>query len=263
MRSAKLKIKYDDDIKRIFVEVEDFSPLKVVFKGDIENLLEGAKKMQIQYFEGGMLVKKSVEIDDIQDKTIIFREIETEKEDINRKEFRADCKGIVYVKKIDDSELNRYQRIVDEENNLEKNSVLSRIREIVANSTDEQRNLVLLFLIELNEQIGRLTSVIEKTNMDSDFLLVKLIDISGGGICFFEESKDFNVDDYVYIKMNIKELFYQIKCSVVGKIIKIDQTSKGYFYGVHFEYLDMDIREAIIKFVLEKERFLVREYKLK
>ena len=51
MRSAKLKIKYDDDIKRIFVEVEDFSPLKVVFKGDIENLLEGAKKMQIQYFE--------------------------------------------------------------------------------------------------------------------------------------------------------------------------------------------------------------------
>jgi len=106
-------------------------------------------------------------------------------------------------------------------------------------------------------------TVIEKTNIDSDFLLVKLIDISGGGICFFEESKDFNVGDYVYIKMNIKELFCQIKCSGVDKIIKIDQTSKGYFYGVHFEYLDMDIRETIIKFVLEKERFLIREYKLK
>lgn len=263
MRSAKLKITYDDDIKRIFVEIEGFSPLKVVFRGDIENLLDGARKMQIQYFEEGMLVKKSVEIDSIQDRTIIFREIETEKEDINRKEFRADCKGIVYIKKIDISELNKFQRIVDEENNLEKNSVISKIREIVANSTDEQRNLILLFLIELNEKLERLITVIEKTNIDSDFLLVKVIDISGGGICFFEESKDFNVGDYVYIKMNIKELFCQIKCSVVGKIIKIDQTSKGYFYGVHFEYLDMDIRETIIKFVLEKERFLIREYKLK
>jgi hypothetical protein len=138
MRSAKLKISYDDDIKRVFVEIESFNQLKVNFKGDIEHLLEGAKKLQIQYFEEGMLIKKLVEVNNIHDNFLIFKEIDTEKEDINRKEFRADCKGILKVKKINNTELGKYQRLVDEQNNEEKNSIATKIKEVVANSTDEQ-----------------------------------------------------------------------------------------------------------------------------
>lgn len=263
MRSAKLKIIYADDVKRVFVEIESFNPLKIIFKGDIGHLLDGAEKLQIQYFEEGMLVKKNIEVVDIQDNSVIFKEIETEKEDINRKEFRADCKGVSNVKKIDSTELKKYQRIVDEHNNEEKNSIVNKIREIVASSTDELRNIVLIFLIELNEKLDRLINIVENTNINDDFVRVKLIDISGGGVCFFSESKEFDVEDYIYLRIEIKELFHHIKCSAVGRVIKIEQTSKGYFYGVQFEYLDIDFREAIIKYVLDKERFIAREYKLK
>ena len=263
MRSAKLKITYADDVKRVFVEIESFNPLKVIFKGDIEHLLDGAENLQIQYFEEGMLIKKIIEVRDIQDNSIIFKDIETEKEDINRKEFRADCKGVSNVKKINSTELSKYQRIVDEQNNEEKNSIVSKIREIVASSTDEQRNFVLMFLIELNEKLDRLINIVANTSVDDELVRVKLIDISGGGVCFFSESKEFDVEECIYLRIEIKELFHQIKCSAVGRVIKIEQTGKGYFYGIQFEYLDIDFREAIIKYVLEKERFLVREYKLK
>jgi len=58
MRSAKLEITYDDDIRRYFVEIEHFHPLKVVVKDKIDLLLDGARKIEIQYFDEGMLVKK-------------------------------------------------------------------------------------------------------------------------------------------------------------------------------------------------------------
>ena len=133
----------------------------------------------------------------------------------------------------------------------------------MASSTDEQRNFVLMFLIELNEKLDRLINIVANTSVDDELVRVKLIDISGGGVCFFSELKEFDVEEYIYLRIEIKELFHQIKCSAVGRVIKIEQTGKGYFYGIQFEYLDIDFREAIIKYVLEKERFLVREYKLK
>jgi hypothetical protein len=263
IKSAKLKVTYDDYIKRVFVEIEHFNPLRVNYKGDIASLLNGAIKLQIQYFEGDMLIKKLVEVEEVVGNSIVLHEKETEKEDINRKEFRADCRGVVYIKKIDRESLAKYQITVEERNLEEKNSIINKIREnIIANSTDEQKNLILLFLIELDDKLNKLISIVEKSGADECLVGVKLIDISGGGMCIFTESKIFEVDDLVYIKIDIKELFHYIRCSAIGKIIKVEVTKRGFFYGVHFEHLDGEFREAIIKFVLEKERLLVREYKL-
>jgi hypothetical protein len=263
MRSAKLEITYDDDIRRFFVEIESFNPLKVIVKDEIDLLLDGARKLQIQYFDEGMLVKETVEIDKIADGYIIFKGIETEKEYIDRKALRVDLKGLLSVKKINPVELSKYREIVDEQNNAEKKSIICKIHESLANTTDEQKTTILLFLIELNEKIEKVINLLEKAPVDSNLFLVKLVDISGGGVCFFTELKEFDVDDDVYIKMNVQEFSFYIKCSMIGKIVQIEQTGKGFLYGVCFEHLDMDMREAIIKFVLEKERFLVREYKLK
>jgi len=45
-------------LEDILLKFEHFHPLKVVVKDKIDLLLDGARKIEIQYFDEGMLVKK-------------------------------------------------------------------------------------------------------------------------------------------------------------------------------------------------------------
>ncbi|MDY6820262.1 MAG: PilZ domain-containing protein [Deferribacterota bacterium] len=261
MSSGKLKVDYDDDIRRVFVIIESYNPMVVKYNGDINELIDGAIKFQIQYYDEGMLVKKNVKIVKVEGNLMHFNVIEMVTEDIKRKEFRVDYKGPIYLKKISKDEINKYKTIIDEEMGEYKNSIVYKVRDFIK-SADEIRSIISQFLIEINTKLDKILFSIDEKKNKLDLITAKSLDISGGGVCIFCFDKIADESSILYIKFGLEDYQYYQIFSALGEVVSVKETKMGYKYGIKYIYIDRDSREFLIKYAIEKERLLARTFKL-
>lgn len=109
----------------------------------------------------------------------------------------------------------------------------------------------------LNKKIDMLlrTSVVKEEHASR--IACKAETISGGGLSFIA-SQDFSRDDVLEARIKLSGKLSQT-LYVYGEVIQSMKTTDGYLTSLRFILLNDAIRDAIIKFVFEREREILRE----
>ncbi len=90
-------------------------------------------------------------------------------------------------------------------------------------------------------------------------LPLKALNISGGGMSF-KAGQNFAVGDVLEIKMMLN-MFQPVAIYVYGKVVKTGElgSEKGYDTAIQFIEIDDGITNAIVRFVFEVQRGLLRQ----
>lgn len=264
MKTARLKLIYQDDIKRVFVDIADMEPLRIRCSEDIELLIKNVRSIQIEFYEDDKIVRKNVDLVEIKGNILELKILPTAVETIDRKDYRSDYKGIIYIKKLEGDDFEKFQKCVESENARLKSTLLNKMKELLTKSEDS-KSYIIEYLIELNSKLDRIINLLEKTEEKQHLETAMCVDIGGGGLCFFKQNlgEEYNIEDKLYIKVELNELSHYVHFSTIATIVNKDRSEKGCFYGVHFDTIDSDFREETIRYVLEKDRDLLRQFRLK
>ena len=256
MAKAKLKIFYPDDIKRIFVTLIEKEPIVLRCGDDFEYLIKDASYMQVQWFEGEKIIKKNIEFEKRENELVFFKTKQTTEKKFSRQDYRVDYKGYIHIRRIEKDNVSKYQKKVHTESLEYENSMHSRIRTLLAHETAKSK-YVLEFLLEIDNKLEDILAALEEKNVKDSYEKAKSIDIGGGGICFYSYN-DYNVNEYLYVRGEIKELGHHTKFSFIGNIVNKEKSASGFFYGLSFITIDQEIVEEIIKYVFDKDRILLK-----
>jgi hypothetical protein len=171
--------------------------------------------------------------------------------DMEREAVRIEVVVPVSVRKISQEELeNSIARVVGEV------PYLSYIQ--LQDTMDEAlNNWLKLINAKLDYLIGLLTR--EKEGFGD--LPLQKVNLSEKGICLKSPEK-LNSGDFVEIKI-VLDLFGPLGFHLYGRVVWAKDTPEGTLIGVEFVKLPIDIKEKLGLYILNKERELIREKRLR
>ncbi len=100
----------------------------------------------------------------------------------------------------------------------------------------------------------RATTVKDKNAAD---LTCQAETISGGGLSFTAD-REFSPGDVLEVKIRLSPGFAQV-LTIYGEVVQATKRADGYLTALRFFSLDDGIQDAIVKFVFEREREILRE----
>ncbi|MCA1932488.1 MAG: PilZ domain-containing protein [Calditerrivibrio sp.] len=260
MSTVKLKIIFDDNVVRTYGILVSKDPFKVNLRLPSGLPLNEAISAQLNFFEAGQ--NKVYEVKPIRysGNTMEFVVIKELPAKSDRSHYRIDYRGYFKIKKIEGDPTEYYQN-VKRINESIKNSLSYRIKSVISKEIP-QMQYVLWYLFELDNKIDEILEILkEQKCIYSDFMVIKSVDISGGGFSFFSNEKIFEVGDIIFVDGIIDDGSIKIKFASISKIVSRHETKKGIICGTVFEEIDNDIRENIVKYVFDKDREMLKEAK--
>ena len=252
MIKCRLRVVYDDDIKSFYGNILEYSEDKITLDLSSKDFMDNFVKLWISFHKDGKLnVFEASEIEILSGK-FVLKNLKRMNADNEREYHRIDFKGIFNVKKIPSHEVGSFRRIVDTNNLKTKNSLVSKVKSMMQ-AENLQNQILFKFLMEINNKLDDILSILKKENSSESMTTVYTVDIGGGGLSFFSKER-FELGEKVYIEGSIEESYHKIFISAICRVVSIVPTQKGFFYGILFDYIEKDIKEDIIKYIFEKDR---------
>lgn len=256
---SKIRMYYADDIKTYYGNISIYDDNSASVDIGTEKFDKSFIKLIVSYLINGELsVFEPMEIK-IEDKTLLLKNLKKIDLESEREFHRVEYKGELKLKKISASEKDQYNYKIEKQAFDSKNSLIRNIKELLPLES-KNNQVILKFLLEINNKLDRIIELIESKELNEGFLNVKVLDISGGGLSFFSEER-FLEGTNIFIEGEIVESYHKILLTAIGSIKSVLKTEKGFIYGANFESIDNDIKEEIIKFVFEKDRKIIKDIK--
>ena len=122
---------------------------------------------------------------------------------------------------------------------------------------DMSDNILEEWLKILNSKLDTIISLITLQREGYFGLPFKAVNISGGGMSFVLPQA-IPLGEILEIKLMIT-LLRPLALCIYGEVVKVEQRNEGYLTSIYYINMDDFIRDAIIRFVFEREREIIRE----
>lgn len=256
---SKIKVYYGDDIRTYYSNITLNNDNSAVVDIPTERFNENFIKIVVSCVINGELTAFEPIDVKVADKRLLLKGLKKIDLESGREFHRVEYKGEIRLKPILASEKDEYVYRVEKLSMDAKFSLIRNIKEVIPLES-KNNQIILKFLLELNNKLDTIIDLIKAKEQNEGFLNVKVLDLSGGGLSFFSK-ESFNVGDNIYIEGEIVESYHKIPLIAVGEIKTVLKTEKGFICGVNFEVINKDIREEIVKFVFEKDRKVIKDMK--
>lgn len=169
---------------------------------------------------------------------------------MEREAVRIDVTIPIEIRKIEEIEIeNKIAHIVGD------TSVFSYIP--LRDTVDEALNS---WLKVINAKLDFIINLLTREKEGFNALPYKKVNISEKGLRILIE-EPLEIGDYVEIKA-VLDIYQPLGFYLYGRVVRCNQTERGYEVAFEFVNLPKDIREKISFFILQKERELIRERKV-
>ncbi|MCB4204580.1 PilZ domain-containing protein [Deferribacterales bacterium Es71-Z0220] len=252
----KIRALYENDIKTHYGNIIKIGNNEIVVNIKTKEIDENFIRVWATFSENNQLNIFEVENVKLDNNTLTLKGLKKVDFDSEREYNRIDYKGIFKIKKVEPGEKRKYVILSENNTFASKSSLAQKVKNVIPNESLNNQ-LVLKFLLEMNNKLDDIITLLKDNEISTDLISVNAVDISGGGLSFFSK-EIFNENDTIYLEGEIAESYYKIKLSVLCKIVSIIKTPKGFIYGANYDNIDREIREEIVKFIFEKERELIK-----
>lgn len=256
---SKIKVYYGDDIRTYYSNITLNNDNSAVVDIATERFNENFIKIVVSCVINGELTAFEPIDVKVADKRLLLKGLKKIDLESGREFHRVEYKGEVRIKPILASEKDEYIYKVEKLSMDAKFSLIRNIKEVIPLES-KNNQIILKFLLELNNKLDTIIDLIKSKEQNEGFLNAKVLDLSGGGLSLFSK-ESFKEGDNIYIEGEIVESYHKIPLTAVGNIKTVLKTEKGFICGVNFESIDKDIREEIVKFVFEKDRKVIKDMK--
>jgi hypothetical protein len=263
MDIVKLGIISNTDIINVFGRVISKKPLKIKLSSDYSEEIKNALTLKIQWSEKNKIYESEIINEGFENNNIyIFETISKNIISYERNFCRVDYKGFFYLLPINSSNKSEIERYAYHKTHKIKSAFANKIRQLLLNDRTSEK-YILQYLLEIDSKIDKILDLIDKKE-DSifNFITVNSIDISGGGLSFFSTEK-FEENQELFVEGKLDDITNKIEFIAFLKITNVINTSKGFIYSAIFNKIDDEFSENIIKYVFEKERKLIQDFKKK
>ncbi len=128
----------------------------------------------------------------------------------------------------------------------------------------ENEEMFRLIYSALGQITDELRTIKERLGIEDALLYKKELNISGGGISFFDErefAKDSIVECSIVLPLELPMMVKAV-AKIVGESVYHPE-KKAFFYQANFVLIDNDDRELIIRYTFKRQRELINQGKNK
>lgn len=252
MIKCRLRVVYEDDIRSFYGNILEYSEDSILLNVSSKDFTDSFVKIWVSFHKDGALNVFEASETGILAGNLILKKLRKIDADNEREYHRIDFKRIFNIKKITEQEVGSFKRIVDSNNLRTKNSLTSKVKNMMQ-AESLQNQILFKFLMEINNKLDDILSLMRKENGSESMTSVYAVDLGGGGLSFFSKEK-LELGEKIYIEGSIEESYHKIFISAISKVVSVIPTKKGFFYGILFDYIEKEIKEDIIKYIFEKDR---------